>query len=90
MPSGNWRGKREGSRLGQITRCFGSERQQQIQRQQETPITVIVGNPPYRAGQKSADDDNPNVSYEFLEMSVSAIHTLHVLMHSIRESMGTI
>ena len=32
-------------------------------RQQQRDITVIVGNPPYSAGQRSASDDNPNVSY---------------------------
>ena len=28
---------------------------------------MIVGNPPYSAGQQSAGDDNPNVSYPQLE-----------------------
>ena len=31
--------------------------------QQSRDIRVIVGNPPYSIGQKSATDDNPNVSY---------------------------
>ena len=35
--------------------------------QQKLPIQVIVGNPPYSAGQRSADDDNPNVEYTALE-----------------------
>ena len=38
-----------------------------VQRQQGQDITVIVGNPPYSAGQQSATDDNPNVSYPQLE-----------------------
>ena len=37
-----------------------SERAEQ---QQELPIQVIIGNPPWSAGQKSAADDNPNVAY---------------------------
>ncbi len=37
-----------------------------VQRQQERDITVIVGNPPYSIGQKSAADDNPNVTYPHL------------------------
>ena len=37
------------------------------ERQQELPIQVIVGNPPWSAGQKSATDDNPNVDYPDLE-----------------------
>ena len=35
--------------------------------QQKLPIQVIVGNPPWSAGQKSAADDNPNVEYTALE-----------------------
>ncbi len=34
-----------------------------VERQQARDITVIVGNPPYSAGQRSATDDNPNVVY---------------------------
>ena len=33
------------------------------ERQQNLPIQVIVGNPPWSAGQKIATDDNPNVDY---------------------------
>ena len=36
-------------------------------RQQKLKIQVIVGNPPWSAGQKSATDDNPNVEYPALE-----------------------
>ena len=35
--------------------------------QQKLPIQVIVGNPPWSAGQKSATDETPNVSYPALE-----------------------
>ena len=37
------------------------------ERQQKLPIQVIVGNPPWSAGQRSATDDNPNVEYLALE-----------------------
>ena len=40
------------------------------EKQQKLPIQVIVGNPPYSAGQRSADDDNPNVDYPELEERV--------------------
>ena len=33
------------------------------ERQQKLPIHVIVGNPPWSAGQRSSTDDNPNVEY---------------------------
>ena len=39
--------------------------------QQKLPIQVIVGNPPWSAGQKSASDDNPNVEYLALEERIS-------------------
>ena len=34
------------------------------------PITVIVGNPPYSAGQESANDDNANESYPSLDAEI--------------------
>ena len=41
------------------------------ERQQKLPIQVIVGNPPWSAGQRSSADDNPNVDYPELERRVS-------------------
>ena len=38
--------------------------------QQKLPIQVIVGNPPWSAGQKSAADDNPKVDYPALEKRI--------------------
>ena len=43
---------------------------QRVQQQQGQDITVIVGNPPYSAGQRSAMDENPNVSYPHLASRV--------------------
>lgn len=36
-------------------------------RQKELPIQVIIGNPPYSAGQESANDNNANVKYPSLD-----------------------
>ena len=44
---------------------------ERLKRQQEVPITVIMGNPPYSAGQKSDNDNSANVSYPKLEKSIS-------------------
>ena len=44
---------------------------ERAERQQKLPIQVIVGNPPWRAGQRSSADDNPNVRYPELEQRVS-------------------
>ena len=40
---------------------------ERIEKQLATPIRVIVGNPPYSAGQSSANDDNANVKYPTLD-----------------------
>ena len=39
--------------------------------QQKLPIEVVVGNPPWSAGQRSSADDNPNVDYPELERRIS-------------------
>ncbi len=41
------------------------------ERQQKLPIQVIVGNPPWSAGQRSSADDNPNVTYPEIEARVA-------------------
>ena len=46
------------------------ENNERAERQQKLPIQVIVGNPPWSAGQQSAIDDNPNVEYPELENRV--------------------
>jgi len=44
---------------------------ERAERQQKLPIQVIVGNPPWSAGQRSSADDNPNVDYPELEQRVA-------------------
>ena len=41
-----------------------------IDEQMELPIRVIVGNPPYSAGQRSANDNNANEHYPTLERRI--------------------
>ena len=43
---------------------------ERAERQQKLPIQVIVGNPPWSAGQRSSVDDNPNVEYPALEKQI--------------------
>ena len=38
-----------------------------VQRQQKAPLRIIIGNPPYSIGQKSANDNAQNHSYSKLE-----------------------
>ena len=47
-----------------------SENTERILRQMETPIDVIVGNPPYSAGQKSENDNAKNMSYPTLDAEI--------------------
>ena len=42
-----------------------------VERQQKSPIQVVVGNPPWSVGQRSAADENPNVDYPDLERRVA-------------------
>ncbi len=43
---------------------------ERINRQRQLPITVIVGNPPYSAGQDSANDNNANDAYPGLDAAI--------------------
>ncbi|WLT10727.1 type ISP restriction/modification enzyme [Bifidobacterium asteroides] len=43
---------------------------ERVQRENEQPITVIFGNPPYSAGQKSANENNANDHYETLDSRI--------------------
>ena len=53
------------------------ENNERAERQQKLPIQVIVGNPPWSAGQRSATDDNPNVEYPALEDRIRETYVEH-------------
>lgn len=46
------------------------ENSKRVQRQLDSPITVIIGNPPYSVGQKSANDNAQNQKYELIEKRI--------------------
>lgn len=46
------------------------ENSERVLHQQELPIQVIVGNPPYSAGQNSANDNNANEKYPTLDARI--------------------
>lgn len=46
---------------------YFKENTEQINRQKQLPIRVIIGNPPYSVGQKSANDNAQNLKYEVLD-----------------------
>lgn len=49
---------------------FGTN-DERLKRQQEVPITAIIGNPPYSVGQSNANDDNGNLHYPKLENDIA-------------------
>lgn len=49
---------------------FG-DNNERVKAQNALDIRVIVGNPPYSAGQTSADDDNENLKYPFLDARIT-------------------
>jgi len=49
---------------------------QRVIEQQKTPIRIIVGNPPYSVGQKSANDNAQNQSYPKLESRISKTYAV--------------
>ena len=61
----NLHGKQTG-----LQKIWLPENSERVERQQGLPIQVIVGNPPWSAGQRSAADYNPNVDYPELEQRV--------------------
>ncbi len=57
----------EGKQLPLMT----EENTARVKRQQEMPIFVIIGNPPYNAGQVNENDNNKNRKYPAIEGRVS-------------------
>ncbi|TXS75872.1 DEAD/DEAH box helicase [Corynebacterium sp. LK11] len=45
-----------------------------IERQKNAPINVVIGNPPYSAGQKSANDLNANLKYPSLDKRIEGTY----------------
>lgn len=52
------------------------ENSKRVQRQLNSPITVIIGNPPYSIGQKSANDNAQNQYYPYLEKRINDTYAL--------------
>lgn len=48
---------------------FGTN-DERLKRQQELPITAIIGNPPYSARQDNENDDNKNITYPNLDEQI--------------------
>lgn len=55
-----------------------------VQEQQKAPLRVIIGNPPYSIGQKSANDNAQNQSYPNLEKRIEATYAVGTTANSIK------
>ncbi|WP_341709055.1 type ISP restriction/modification enzyme [Halopseudomonas sp.] len=53
-------------------------------RQKELDIRVIVGNPPYSIGQDSANDNNANISYPYLDRRIEETYAALSEMTSVK------
>jgi len=54
-------------------------------RQKELDIRVIVGNPPYSAGQTKANDNNANVTYEALDERIRQTYAARSAQTSVKD-----
>ncbi|MEA5531792.1 type ISP restriction/modification enzyme [Dolichospermum sp. UHCC 0684] len=55
---------------GYLLESIFPENNQRVINQKQRNITVIIGNPPYSAGQKSENDGNKNLKYENLDEKI--------------------
>ncbi len=49
---------------------YFSDNYKEVEKQRKTPVRVIIGNPPYSVGQKSANDNAQNLSYPILDARI--------------------
>ena len=54
-----------------LSQEFFRENSEGVLRQRRAPIRVIIGNPPYSVGQKSANDNAANLSYPVLDKRIA-------------------
>ena len=62
---------------------------ERVERQQKMPIQVVISNPPWRAGQRSSSDDNPNVDYPEIKGRVAdtyAVRSRATLKNSLYDT----
>lgn len=57
----------------QLVQMF-AENSARAEKQLKSPITVIIGNPPYSVGQKSGNDNNQNSTYKHLDQSIASTY----------------
>ena len=56
-------------------RMFTPENTERVEKQRETDMFVIIGNPPYNVGQVNENDNNKNRKYEAMDARVAETYT---------------
>lgn len=65
------------------------ENSDRVLKQKKSPVRVIIGNPPYSVGQKSANDNAQNLSYPVLDSRIAksyAVNSTATLKNSLYDS----
>jgi len=71
------RGGRHSQEQAMLGKMF-KEAHERVRRQRSTNVNVILGNPPYSAGQSNANDENPNTKYPDLDQRISDTYARNV------------
>jgi predicted helicase len=50
---------------------FAERNTERVERQKFTPITIVIGNPPYNMGQANENDNNQNRKYDTIDQHIS-------------------
>jgi predicted helicase len=61
-----------------------AENSERLQRQQKAPLRVIIGNPPYSVGQRSANDNAQNQKYPKLESRIEKTYAKGSKANSVK------
>lgn len=54
---------------------FTEQNAERVERQKETPMFVVIGNPPYNAGQVNENDNNKNRKYAMMDWRVAETYS---------------
>lgn len=61
----------EGDQTSTMDVLFSKENTARVKKQKDSPIFVVIGNPPYNAGQVNENDNNKNRKYPVIDKRVS-------------------
>lgn len=62
---------------GEMEEKMFPENNRRVKRQKQSPIRVVIGNPPYSVGQGDANKNNQNLEYPTLEARIRSTYAAH-------------